>query len=79
MQILPQSPTRPLADGLRPTALSKPADISIQGWLKSLPEPNSLARAVEQNPTAQGLIFRRQCLMTEVVQWDEAVPYRGAH
>ena len=43
--------------------------VGVKEWLNSLPGQTQIGNAVEQNPTAQGLIFRRQFLLTEVMHF----------
>ena len=58
-----------------PPAAAPPAPGTVDGiraWLNAQPGLADLAKAVDQNPTGQGLLFRRQFLMTELISVEPA-------
>lgn len=68
-----QAPPTPAPASAPAAAPPAPATVDgIRAWLNAQPGLADLAMAVDQNPTGQGLLFRRQFVMTELLSVDAA-------
>lgn len=44
---------------------------AVRNWMNSFPGQTDVAKSVEQNPSGQGLVFRRRFQFTDVIHVEE--------